>query len=1046
MTTDAKPLDLAEVRSRLASVSGPEYWRSLEELAQTPAFRELVERELPQQAGPWSAALDRRHFLGLLAASLGLAGLSGCAPLSPPQERIVPYVRPPEQIVPGRPLWFATTMPLVGDALGLLVESHEGRPTKVEGNPSHPSSPRAPGSPTRVKFGASSVLAQASILTMYDPDRSTGITHLGENRSWEAFLTAFLQTLRSRGGNEPAANFRLRVLTETVTSPSLAWQLKILLRAFPQAQWHVYDSIDKKNARDGARLAFGETVAPQYLLDRADVILSLDADFLNSGPSHVRLLHDFAQRRRVRTGQPMNRLYVVESMPSGTGTLADHRLPMRSVDVEAFARALAHEIDPQRFPALQGSVTMPSAAWLAELANDLKQHREKCLVIAGEGQSPVVHAIAHALNDTLGNVGVGKTVTYTVVPEYSPPADRGGSIGALATALDVPNNVDMLLVIGCNPMHTAPPELRFGERMSRVPFRVHFGLYHDETAELCHWHLPEAHFLESWGDARSADGTVSFIQPLIAPLHHGKTAGEVLSHLSAQGIERTTDVQDDRSSYSVLRSYWRSLFDNRQPAHQEVRADWQSQGLLGAFTGSFETWWQRSLRDGVVAQTQLPAKTLQLRTDWPAYQAPAGEVEIVFQPDPALYDGRFANNGWLRELPRPPSKLTWDNAAYISAATAIQLGFASADHPEEANEKVVELVYHGKTVEAPLWVVPGHADQSVTVYLGYGRRAGGRVATTHKGFDSCRLRTDNFTWFGTGLALRFSGRRHPLACTQHHQLMEGRDIVRSGTVQNPPPMPAPERLTLYNDAEHQSSANQWAMVINLSVCTGCSACVVACQAENNIPVVGKDQVTRGRAMHWLRIDRYHKGEPANPEMFYQPVPCMHCENAPCEQVCPVAATVHSSDGLNDMVYNRCVGTRYCSNNCPYKVRRFNFLQYADFTTESLRLMRNPEVTVRSRGVMEKCTYCVQRIRTGQIAAQIADPPHPVRDGEVVTACQAACPAGAIVFGDKNDQAARVRGLRQDPLHYGLLDEVNTRPRTTYLAALKNPNSAMPPRQ
>jgi MoCo/4Fe-4S cofactor protein with predicted Tat translocation signal len=1043
MTSHAKPLDLAEVRTRLHNVQGPEYWRSLEELAQTPAFRELVERELPQHAGGLSEPFNRRQFLALLAASLGLAGLNGCSPSAAPQDRIVPYVRPPEQVVPGRPLYFATTMPLGGDALGLLVESHEGRPTKVEGNPSHPSSPRAAGSVERVKFGATDVCAQASMLTMYDPDRSAGITHHGENRSWEAFLTGFLQLLRRRGGNPPAANLRLRVLTETVTSPSLAWQLNVLLGAFPQAKWHVFDAIDRQNARDGARLAFKQTVTPQYHLENADVILALDADFLNTGPGHVRLLHDFALRRRVRQGQGMNRLYVVESMPSGTGTLADHRLPLRSADVEAFARALAARVD-QRFGPLHNNATLPAAGWINALANDLRDHREKSLIVAGEGQPAVVHAIAHALNDALGNVG--KTVTYTAPPEFMPPTDRGGSLRDLAEALDVADNVDMLLIIGCNPVYTAPPELRFAERMGRASadklLRVHLGLYQDETAQQCQWHIPEAHFLESWGDARSHDGTVSFIQPLIAPLHHGKTAAELLSHLASQGIQRDEDTLDDRSSYSVVRTYWRRVFDNRLPAHQEVRSEWERQG---AFTGNFEPWWQQSLRDGVVAHTQAPPKTVTLNTDWiaPQNQPPAGEVEIVFQPDPAVYDGRFANNGWLRELPNPQSKLTWDNAAYLSPATAVQLGFAPAGHPEEANEKVVELVYHGRSVEAPLWVLPGHADNSVTVNLGHGRRSGGRVATTHRGFDAYRLRTGSPPWFGTGLALRLLDRKHPLACTQHHQLMEGRDLVRAGTVQNPPSIPRPIPLTLYNDAEHQHPGNQWAMAINLSVCTGCSACVIACQAENNIPVVGKDQVSRGRVMHWLRIDHYYKGEPANPEMFFQPVPCMHCENAPCEQVCPPGATVHSSDGLNDMVYNRCVGTRYCSNNCPYKVRRFNFLQYADFTTDILRLMRNPEVTVRSRGVMEKCTYCVQRIRAGQIAAQIADPPHPVRDGEVVTACQAACPAGAIVFGDKNDAAARVTGLRRDPLHYALLDELNTRPRTTYLAALKNPNPAMP---
>jgi MoCo/4Fe-4S cofactor protein with predicted Tat translocation signal len=1041
MDANAQFPDLAEFRARLGSARGKEYWRSLEEFAQTPAFQELIERHLPSETGVWLNPLSRRHFLGLMAASLGLAGLSGCSPSAAPPERIVPYVRPPEEIVLGRPLYFATTMPFGGDALGLLVESHEGRPTKVEGNPDHPSTPRAQGSPQRVKFGATDLFAQASLLTMYDPERSSSVKHLGDPSTFDALLAVFIQTVRSKGGDQPARGLRLRVLTETVASPSLAWQMKLLLEAFPQAHWHVHDAIDRSNVRAGAQLAFGENVEPQYHLDQADVIVALDADFLDSGPGHVRHLHDFAARRRqpVRsTDLAMNRLYVAESCPSGTGALADHRLPLRSADVEALACGLAVGVNPDRFRALAGAAQPAPASWLNTVIRDLIRHRQNCLVIAGERQPAVVHAIAHAINDELGNVG--KTVTYTAAAAYAPPSQA--SLRDLAEALDV--GVDILMIVGCNPVYTAPPDLRFAERMSRVPLRVHVGLYGDETARLCHWHIPEAHFLESWGDARAKDGTVSFIQPLIAPLHQGKTAAEVLSHLTTYGIPRESDPQDDRGSYALLRSYWRSLFDPRSRSHAAVRAEWEGQGLGTAFTESFETWWQQCLRDGVVPRTQLPAKTVtvQAAATWPPYQPAAAGLEIVFQPDPTLYDGRFANNGWLQELPKPQSKLTWDSAAYLSPATAVQLGLAAVDRPEEANEKVVELAVFGGTQSVPVWVVPGHADNSVTVFLGHGRTHAGRVGTRpgEDEFDAYKLRTAASPWFATGLTVRPTSRRHRLACTQHHQLMEGRNQVRSGTVQQPPHIPRMTPLSLYNEAEHQHAGNQWGMVINLSVCTGCSACVVACQAENNIPVVGKDQVIRGREMHWLRIARFYHGEPANPEIFSQPVPCMQCENAPCEQVCPVGATVHSEDGLNDMVYNRCVGTRYCSNNCPYKVRRFNFLQFADFATESLRLMRNPEVTVRSRGVMEKCTYCVQRIRTGQITAQRED--RPLQDGEVVTACQAACPAGAIVFGDLSDRAARAPQLRNSPLHYGLLDELNTRPRTTYLAALKNPNPEM----
>ncbi|HYV37309.1 MAG TPA: 4Fe-4S dicluster domain-containing protein [Gemmataceae bacterium] len=674
------------------------------------------------------------------------------------------------------------------------------------------------------------------------------------------------------------------------------------------------------------------------------------------------------------------------------------------------------------------------------MASDLTQHRGRCLVITGDRQTPLVHAIAHAINAFLGNVG--STVTYTASPAYPPP--EGGSLRELADAMESPEGIDALLVLGCNPVYTAPADLRFADRMNRVPLRIHLGLYRDETAQHCHWHIPEAHFLESWGDTRSHDGTVSFVQPLIAPLHDGKTASELLASIALHGVPQGDTANQDRSGYGIVRDYWGSLFNSANPSNQEIRAEWDRQGLLPAFTGGFETWWQKALRDGVVAGTKLPGKTVTLSDNWiaPPGPTPGDGLELDFRADPALYDGRFANNGWLQELPRPLSKLTWDNAVYISPATAVKFGFASADRPELANEKVVKLNFRGAEVEGPLWVLPGHADNAVTVHLGHGRTAAGRVGNG-VGFNAYKLRMANARWFATTVGVQITGRQHSLATTQHHHLLPNdRTLVHSGTVQNPPQMPHVHRLSLYDEAEHQHPGNQWGMVVDLNTCTGCSACVVACQAENNIPVVGKEQVQRGRAMHWLRIDTYYKGDPANPRTFFQPVMCQHCENAPCELVCPVAATVHSDDGLNDMVYNRCVGTRYCSNNCPYKVRRFNFLQYADFTTESLRLMRNPEVTVRSRGVMEKCTYCVQRIRGGQIAAQLQD--RTILDGEVVTACQAACPAGAIVFGDLKNTNAQAARLRNEPLHYALLDELNTRPRTTYLAALKNPNTEMPP--
>jgi Fe-S-cluster-containing dehydrogenase component len=700
----------------------------------------------------------------------------------------------------------------------------------------------------------------------------------------------------------------------------------------------------------------------------------------------------------------MNRLYAVESTPSNTGAMADHRLPVRSSDIEGLARALATRLDARFQPIAGAAPPHVPAGWLDALTRDLQRHRGMSLIVAGESQPPFVHALTHAMNDFLGNTG--RTVVYT-----APVEAEALSLRELAEEMES-GRVDVLLILGGNPVYTAPVDFRLAERMERVPFRVHLGVYEDETSAVCHWHIPEAHYLESWGDLRSPDGTVSIVQPLIAPLFGGKTAAECLALLADQ---------PERSSYDIVRAYWQSAAGGRNS----------------------EVWWRTTLHDGKAANTEMPPRTVALRSNWmqsatPARSSPADDIEIVFRPDPTIYDGRFANNGWLQELPKPLSKLTWDNVAYVSPTTAIRLGFAAVDHPEAANEKVVELDYQGRRVSAPLWVLPGHADDSVTVHLGYGRTRAGKVGTG-LGFNANKLRTSAAPWFGAGLVLHVTNRRAQLAGTQHHFLMEGRDLVRSGTLQTPPAIPAPPRrsLTLYNETDHPQKDEQWGMVIDLNACTGCSACVVACQSENNIPIVGKEEVKRGREMHWIRVDRYYKGSTYNPEMYSQPVPCMHCENAPCELVCPVGATVHSSDGLNDMVYNRCVGTRYCSNNCPYKVRRFNFFQFADFDSEIARLGRNPEVTVRSRGVMEKCTYCVQRIRTAQIDSQRED--RAIFDGEIQTACQAVCPAGAITFGNINDRRSKVAQLRTEPLHYSLLAELNTRPRTTYLAAVKNPN-------
>jgi molybdopterin-containing oxidoreductase family iron-sulfur binding subunit len=997
-------LNLASIRTRLGAARGRQYWRSLEELAETEAFQEFLHREFPRQASEWLDPVGRRQFLRLMGAALALAGLSACTPA--PAEKIMPYVRAPEDIVPGKPLYFATAMSLGGFATGLLVESHMGRPTKVEGNPDHPAS-----------LGATDAFAQASVLTLYDPDRSQAVTYLGRIRPWSAFLQELLARLDDQRVRQGAG---LRILTETVTSPTLADQLRAILTQFPAAKWHQYEPVGQDNSRAGSLLAFGEDVFARYRFDNADVIFSLDADFLSMFPGNLRYAREFAVRRRVTTERPeMNRLYTVESSPSLTGAMADHRLPLRASAIEALARTVAAKLGLQVEPGGVLPENVPSP-WIDAVVADLQRHRGSSLILVGEGQPPVVHALGHAMNQELGNVG--NTVIYTA-PIVAQSVDQTASLRELVEDLDT-GRVEILVTLSGNPVFTAPANLRFGERLAKAGLRIHLGLHYDETAALCHWHIPEAHYLEAWSDTRAYDGTVSMVQPLIMPLYNGKSAHELLAAFSNQ---------PDRSGYAIVRDYWR----RQNPAPD------------------FEQRWERALHDGLIAGTALPPKSVSLRAagEWggvqgapqPSAPGPQPPLEIVFQPDPSIFDGRFANNGWLQELPKPLTKLTWDNAALLSPATAQRLGLAYkiGKRGGEAFADVVELQYRGRAVRAPIWIVPGHADDCVTVCLGHGRTRAGKVGTG-TGFNAYSIRTSDAPWFGTGLEIRKTGERYALACTQLHHTMQGRDLVRAATLEEYRQHPdiaheaghePTETPSLYPPVEYKGYA--WGMAIDVNTCVGCNACVVACQAENNIPIVGKTEVMRGREMHWLRVDSYYRGDVGNPETYFQPVPCMHCEHAPCELVCPVAATVHSAEGLNDMVYNRCVGTRYCSNNCPYKVRRFNFLQYSDWNTPSLKLLRNPDVTVRSRGVMEKCTYCVQRINAARIEAEKAG--RRIRDGEVVTACQAACPTEAIVFGDINDANSRVAKLKAESRNYGLLAELNTRPRTTYLAALRNPN-------
>jgi len=982
-------LDLDAARDRLAEAQGPEYWRSLEELAGSPDFQEMLHREFPKGASEWLDSVSRRGFLKLMGASLAMAGMSACT--KQPLEPIVPYVKQPEEVVPGRPMFFATAFTLGGYASPVLVESHLYRPTKIEGNDQHPAS-----------LGGTDIFSQASILGMYDPDRSQTVTYLGEIRSWGSLVEALRAPLNIQKGLQGAG---IRILTPTVSSPTLADQLQSFLKANPQAKWHVYEPVNRDNVLEGAKLAFGQPVETRYDLSKADVILSLDADFLYAGfPGFTRYVRDFAKRRNPEAGE-MSRLYVAESTPSSTGAKADHRLPVRAVEIESFVRALDMMLGDDTDRSM---VRAEQQKFLDAVLADLKSHRGSSAVIAGDHQPGVVHAFVHRINQTLGNLG--KTVFYTD-PVDANPINQAESLKDLVADMRG-GKVDILIILGGNPAYDAPADFGFADALKNtsIPLRVHLGLYQNETAELCQWHVNQAHYLEAWGDGRAYDGTVSIVQPLIAPLYEGKSACELVSMLSGQA---------DTGGHEIVQAYWKK---------QHPGAD-------------FDEFWRKSLHDGWIEGTTFAAKQVANKNaSFPATsRADDKAIEINFRRDPSIYDGQFSNNGWLQELPKPMNKLTWDNPVLMGPAMAERMGIKTED--------LVELELNGKKVTAPVWIQVGHPDNSVTVFLGYGRRRAGRVGTG-AGFDMYVLRTSATPWFTSGVVIRKVGGTYKLASTQGYQTMEtptgARPLVRTASIEEYRKEPdfareeePPKELTLYKPYPYAAGPYAWGMTVDMNACVGCNNCVVACQSENNIAVVGKEQTVLGRHMHWIRIDSYYQGDRDNPKAYFQPVPCQQCENAPCEVVCPVGATVHSSEGLNDMVYNRCVGTRYCSDNCPYKVRRFNFLLFQDWETSQFKMMRNPDVTVRSRGVMEKCTYCVQRINEHRIDAERED--RKIRDGELQTACQQSCPANAIVFGNINDPESKVSKLKAQGRNYGLLADLNTRPRTTYLADIRNPN-------
>lgn len=1081
MPSKESKTNFALLREKILGKNGKDYWRSVEEYVDAPEFIEHLKYEHPEQADTWDNGLSRRNFVKVMGASLALAGLSGC--VIQPSEKIVPYVSQPEEIIPGKPLFFATAMTLGGVATGLFAKSNEGRPTKIEGNPIHPGS-----------LGATDVRAQASLLDMYDPDRSKEILYRNEPKTWQNFmneLRAKVEENRADGGAG------VRFLTETVTSPTLQAQFQQIARELPNAKWVQYEPVNHDNATAGAKMAFGSSVHTVYRFDQADRILSLDKDLFSD--FNVRYMKDFAKKRKINEEtKSINRLYCIETTLSLTGAKADHRLAVKPSQMPEIAKAIAAALGVGG----ASSTYNQNQQWIAAMAKDLQAHRGRSIIVAGDNQPPVVHALAHAMNQALGNVGT--TVIHTDPLVANAEVTQMDQLRGLVQDIDA-GAVKMLVILGGNPVYTTPVDLKLdAERMNKIPLRVHLGHYVDETAELCHWHISEKHYLESWSDARAFDGTVSIIQPLIQPIYGSKNAHEVLQLFFRENFDKT--------DYDIIRGFWQTQTFNmtakptvaaNEGGSTEARtptnpvptpqaspgavpvASPQTGGVppaqnnaatTGATTArSFEDNWRKVVHDGFVPNSEAKAKTVSANVAFLSQPQPApasGAIEISILPDPSVYDGRFTNNGWLQELPNPITKITWENVALVSPKTAARLGLnvkkgsdddyaGGAQGTSFINTKggnqfsdLVNIKMNGVGISkpVPVWVQPGQPDDVVTIFLGYGRKRAGRVGSD-LGYNAYEIRRSDAMFSGAG-ELGASVGTTTVASTQIHFNMEGRDLLR---VRNVDELEKNEKAdhqhdeydkSMYQSAreEFQKLYNEnyrWGMTIDLNNCVGCNACVIACQSENNIPVVGKEQIERSREMHWMRIDAYYSGDVENPAgPHFQPLLCQQCEQAPCEVVCPVHATVHSAEGLNDMVYNRCIGTRYCSNNCPYKVRRFNFLLYQDWNTPQYKLMRNPEVSIRSRGVMEKCTYCTQRIASARIEAEKDG--RRVRDGEVLTACQAVCPTDAIIFGDINDKESQVSKTKEDHLrNYRVLNELNTQPRTSYLSGLKNQNREMP---
>ena len=1020
-----------------SSATGRTYWRSLGEYARTPDFEDWLHREFPAGAAEWeNDPLSRRSFIRLMGASLALAGLglSGCRR---PEAHLVPFTQSPEWVISGKNLSFATAQPRRRGAIPLLATTFNGRPTKMEGNPLHPAS-----------LGASDNHAQASVLDLYDPARRHYLTRAGKKATateWEAEISRIRTEASTNGGAS------LAILADETLSPTRERLRAELLRQFPQATWAVYEPLAPGADLEAAASAFGSGTEARPDISAAKAILSVDCDFLGSDEGDLADTRGFASGRRIRKpGDKSNRLYVAEPRFSLTGTMADHRLRLRASATGAFLLELARQIRSLRPNSELNSVLakapdlpLPSGvdpAWIRECASDLVANGNRSLVLIGRRHPVAIQALGYAINSALGNVGT----TLLIQPRLAAPS---ASLKSLTEKIRS-NSIRTLVILGGDPAYNAPADLGWAELLTAIPTSIHLSPAFNATSAKSTWFIPGTHYLEAWSDALAMDGSYLSIQPTIEPLWAGESQIEFLSRLNGQpkpvgpALIRETFAVRTKSAADKLEQAWN---------------DFVREGFLA---GSLTTT-PRALNSGAVAA---------LLSDISAPpSADANALEATFIQSGAVDDGRYANNGWLQEWPDPMTKLTWDNAILLSPKTASSLGLKNEIIKGILVADVVRATLGSRSVEAPVVIAPGHVDFAVSLPVGYGQDQLGPVAKG-AGFNAYQLRTSDSEYIAQGVRIERTGQTKQMAVTQEHQAMEGRDLVREAALTefNEDPGWAkkvgmdghiPPNQTFYPSPK-LTGEHQWAMVVDLSTCTGCNACVTACTAENNIPVVGKEQVMKGREMHWIRVDRYYTGEPEEPEAVSQPVACMQCENAPCETVCPVNATVHNEEGLNVMAYNRCIGTRYCANNCPYKVRRFNFFDYNQRpidklywgplapkgTEETIKLQKNPNVTVRMRGVMEKCTFCVQRIEEAKINARVK-----ARDsdnikiptGTLQTACQQACPADAIVFGDLKDEKSEVSQLRALPQNYSLLEYLNVRPRLTYLGRIRNPNPAMP---